>query len=433
MKSKKSTVESSSAGLQKELSNRFNLTHTLTQKIRRKQPTTKTTGRTRNSTLLEREQRGPLRRNNSTVSSTTPAAARLPLNSIDWKQKEAIALTRAGLTQSCAICHETYQYSYSSTKHINTKSSNSNSNSIMHVKTNKRRGSQSQSQTILCCSHVFHTNCLASFERFVGFENRFCPLCRGGVGCYSKMLTNVGSLAREQNAVVIVQKVVRGYIVRKEFRCRLRSYYAHHALCGDKYEDEDKNKNEDKNNNEEKKEDGMIILKNIRQKFYVKELEHLGGKMQKQIECNGNNLKQLEEKIDKSLGASRELDEMLAADSNTGATFASSVASNVKWDIVMKAAFERGDEAGTGTGTGRCNDNNASDYEKQNKNTCAICMSIMDHQHRRNVTLLSCSHLFCTSCIESFETFNAHRVDMNAHACVCPVCRSSYEKLQVIL
>ena len=418
MKSKSTVESSSAASLQKELSNRFNLTHT--HKIRRKQPTTKTTRtRTRNSTLLERE-RGPLRRNNSTVSST-PAAAHLPLNSIDWQQKEAIALTRAGLTQSCAICHETYQYSYSYSskdKDVNIKSSNSKS--IMHVKTNKR-GSQSrsqfQSQTILCCSHVFHTNCLASFERFVGVENRFCPLCRGGVGCYSKMLTEVGSLARERNAVVIVQKVVRGYIVRKEFRCRLRSYYAHHAfVC----EDED----------EDNKEDGMIVSKNIRQKFYVKELEHLGGKMQKQIECNGYNLKELEEKIDKSLGASRELDEMLAADSNTGVAFASSVASNVKWDIVMKAAFERG-EAGTATAKGsRCNDN-ASDYEKQNKNTCPICMSIMDHRHRRNVTLLSCSHFFCTSCIESFETFNAHRVDMNS--CVCPVCRSSYEKLQVIL
>ena len=234
-------------------------------------------------------------------------------------------------------------------------------------------------------------------------------------------------MARERNAVVIVQKVARGYIVRKEFRCRLRSYYAHHAfVCED--EDENEDKNEDKN------EDGMIVLKNIQQKFYVKELEHLGGKMQKQIECNGYDLKQLEEKIDKSLGASRELDEMLAADSNTGVAFASSVASNVKWDIVMKAAFERGDEAGTGTakGSSRCNDN-TSDYEKQNKNTCPICMSIMDHRHRRNVTLLSCSHFFCTSCIESFETFNAHRVDMNAHSCVCPVCRSSYEKLQVIL
>ena len=112
-------------------------------------------------------------------------------------KKQVIALTR-GLTQSCAICHQTYQYSYSrSTKDVNTKLSNSKSNSIMHVKTNKwgsqsQSRSQSQSQTILCCSHVIHTNYLASFERFVGFENRFFPLCSGGVGWYSKMLKEVG-------------------------------------------------------------------------------------------------------------------------------------------------------------------------------------------------------------------------------------------------
>ena len=52
-------------------------------------------------------------------------------------------------------------------------------------------------------------------------------------------------------------------------------------------------------------------------------------------------------------------------------------------------------------------------------NQCSICLTKLRSER---VTLLSCSHLFHTTCLSSYETFceNLHRL--------CPVCRSVYYK-----
>ena len=54
---------------------------------------------------------------------------------------------------------------------------------------------------------------------------------------------------------------------------------------------------------------------------------------------------------------------------------------------------------------------------------CPICLTPLFQS--KEVTLLSCSHLFHFPCLESFEKF------ANFTPYACPVCRSTYQKLQV--
>jgi len=324
----KSAVRSS-AEFQNSLSLRFNLGQV-------KKP--KSTGRKKKQGV-ERETRQVHSKSDDSLSNT------IRCETVEWVEKEAIALGRSQ-SQSCAICHDFFR---------------------------------NHNEQILHCSHVFHSNCLSSFERFVGYENRFCPLCR--LEQYSKSLTSVGSLAREKNAAIILEACARGFLSRCRHRIRLRSYY----------------KDASNATNDE-------TLTKIRQQFYIKELEGLGNKLLNEIDCNEESMDDLACQIDQSLAISRDCARMLDERQKTAAN-------NIHWDVIMKAAFDRKSIVG-----------------EQASADCPICMSSMERRKRR-VTLLSCSHIFCSSCINAFEAYNVHRSDGNA----CPVCRSKYAKLQVVL
>ncbi|KAI6655234.1 hypothetical protein LOD99_2522 [Oopsacas minuta] len=54
---------------------------------------------------------------------------------------------------------------------------------------------------------------------------------------------------------------------------------------------------------------------------------------------------------------------------------------------------------------------------------CPICLTPLFHS--KEVVLLSCSHLFHTPCLDSFEQFAIFT------PFACPVCRSTYQKIQV--
>ncbi|CAM9325248.1 unnamed protein product [Chrysoparadoxa australica] len=46
----------------------------------------------------------------------------------------------------------------------------------------------------------------------------------------------------------------------------------------------------------------------------------------------------------------------------------------------------------------------------------------------RSLRLTSCSHVFCHSCLDAFETFNKGQEEAVP---VCPVCRSEYDSIGV--
>ncbi len=345
-KSTAAPVGSLSAGIQRSLSNRFKIANTIPSK-NRSISRRKSSGRTTN---ISRQYPG--RQEMSDLCQETSGGEddiiartlRLRQESIEWKERETTALAR-NLSQSCAVCCEFY-------------------------------GRGDEHQIILSCCHVYHPHCLNSFEKFVGFDKRFCPLCR--VGNYSKSVTKIGSLTREKNAIVIIQKFIRGHLARQEFRPRLRSYYDSLSSATD-----------DK------------VLIRIRQRFYAKELENLGRNLSTVIDFNDDSVGNLKNKIDESLRMSRASSRMLNERHR-------SASNAINWDVVMKVAFER---------------------REGDAQFCPICMSNMKEKGGRATTLLSCSHMFCSHCIQSFESFNAHRSEQNS----CPVCRSTYDKLQIQL
>jgi len=140
-----------------------------------------------------------------------------------------------------------------------------------------------------------------------------------------------------------------------------------------------------------------------RELFYMKELEGLGNKLLRKINSNTASVDMVSASIEESLELSRDIRRSL----NNRKT---AVSKTTDWDIIMKTAFDRRNDVG--------NDEAAP---------CAICMSGLER--KKQVSLLSCSHMFCTSCIDAFERFTAHHATPS-----CPVCRMpDYEKLDVLL
>ena len=239
---------------------------------------------------------------------------------------------------------------------------------------------QQQDQCILSCSHVFHSACLSAFEKYVKFESRFCPLCRKEN--YTKRPTVIGGLCRITQAAIILQTFLRAMKARQVLRQRLASLYGRNVCTNISNDD---------------------MLCKRREQFYMKELEGLGNMLLRKINSNTTSVNMVSASIEESLELSRDIRRSLN-DRKTA------VSKATDWDIIMKTAFDRRNDVG--------NDETAP---------CAICMSALERKKR--VSLLSCSHMFCTSCIDAFERFTAHHATPS-----CPVCRMpDYEKLGILL
>eukprot|EP00913_Durusdinium_trenchii_P033070 g30960.t1 len=73
-------------------------------------------------------------------------------------------------------------------------------------------------QVILSCSHVFHGECLRSFERFAG--KRQCPLCR--CPYFDATIHHSGLMVWRKKCASRIQRAWRGYLSRKELFNELR-------------------------------------------------------------------------------------------------------------------------------------------------------------------------------------------------------------------
>lgn len=69
-------------------------------------------------------------------------------------------------------------------------------------------------QVILSCSHVFHRDCLKSFESFS--RVRICPICR--TKDYEKLKTNAGNDCSLNRCALMIQNSYRSYCARKKLK-----------------------------------------------------------------------------------------------------------------------------------------------------------------------------------------------------------------------
>ncbi|CAL1536197.1 unnamed protein product [Lymnaea stagnalis] len=67
-----------------------------------------------------------------------------------------------------------------------------------------------QEQVILSCTHVFHRACLQAFERFTG--KKTCPMCRHEQ--YQTRIIHEGARLHKHRSATKIQSLWRGYVVR---------------------------------------------------------------------------------------------------------------------------------------------------------------------------------------------------------------------------
>ncbi|GMI46810.1 hypothetical protein TrCOL_g8155 [Triparma columacea] len=277
------------------------------------------------------------------------------LTAAEWTNVEYDALLRGDVTGVCSICHE-------------------------DLVVTGGGADGGQEQVILSCSHTFHAACIASFEKFLRTKERTCPMCRHTN--YQKKVTSVGTAMRRLECARLMQRCVKGWLVRKEKRSMLRKFYT------DGYGEAGR-----------------------RRDFYAKEIGDLGSRVEKEVEAKEDSIDALFAEFDNSLALSRQVFSDNAADGVRGGGDGGGAAvkptpkrkpstTMCDWLKVWGQAKDRGDTQ-----------------------ECPICLGPLNRGGGQ--MLLSCSHVFHKSCIEAFERFNIYEV------CLCPVCRSGYDKADV--
>ena len=103
-----------------------------------------------------------------------------PVLSKEWASIEAKVSSRLERDACCPICMEGFNQGY---------------------------------EVLLSCSHIFHRNCLDSFESFMGKdEMRSCPICRKPN--FQKKISKCGTAAWKAKCATRVQAAIRGYLAR---------------------------------------------------------------------------------------------------------------------------------------------------------------------------------------------------------------------------
>jgi len=191
--------------------------------------------------------------------------APIKLSDYEWKVLENESEQRKDSLAPCAICQENFKM---------------------------------REQVLLSCSHVFHQQCLESFERFVRTRERFCPLCRKQN--YEKRKVELGKKAMFQQSIVRIQTFWRCHRIRIQFENRLAEFYANGQ--------------------------GNEIF---RRKFFAKQLQKVTTKLDQHLSKEDDALDRLFAEFDENLKDSRRI-------------FANDFA-NIDWESIFRVFRERGD------------------------------------------------------------------------------------------
>lgn len=236
-------------------------------------------------------------------------------------------------------------------------------------------------QVILSCGHVFHYQCLRSFEKFTQASKRSCPICRKAN--YQKKICTAGANFYKQSCACKLQSCIRAYFDRQKFRERVR------ALC-----DSDSTK-----------------CPRLRKKFMLSQLRSVIADIGQVVDAQDAAVARLLEESDRKMAINNHICARYRRKGKGcvgNATCGSDVDVDMGWVSICAKA------------RARCSE-------------CPICMSSLyrtqkskkrkdDTKQFANATILSCSHVFHSNCLASFESFNIRDLHL------CPMCRSPYEK-----
>ncbi|CAJ1429701.1 unnamed protein product [Effrenium voratum] len=279
-----------------------------------------------------------------------------PLTSEQWEQVKQASDQREDSTVPCSICLDDFR---------------------------------TRPQVILSCSHVFHGECLGSFERFAG--KRHCPLCR--CPYFDATIHHTGLMVWRKKCAGRIQKAWRGYKSRDELYSQLRQ------------------------------PDVRLGAPCMHRRFCGKALQALGGKLEKACEEHEDSLERFLQELDGSVAeSSAALREGLCSFERLHATPMSSAGVHA-----ASASSQEGQSSHPKSQSlpskaeGEPSEWAAARRAVLSKVDCPICFQLCDLSSQGNrVELLSCSHVFHRTCLVSFESFHVFEVG--------PVCRQTYER-----
>ncbi|XP_032093666.1 RING finger protein 32 [Thamnophis elegans] len=223
-----------------------------------------------------------------------------------------------------------------------------------------------QPQVLLSCSHVFHRACLKAFERFSAKKS--CPMCRKTQ--YQTRVIHDGARLFKIKCATRIQAFWRGHIVRKWYK-NLRKTVPPKDV-------------------------------RLRKKFFEEKLTEICQRLLKSYDtCIDEFFCEIDSTVAASHEIFQQLEEKLGPEIH-----------EVEWEKIQIQAF------------------------RQDISDCPICiMPLMQPAQLqdglspngyqscpRQTALLSCSHMFHSTCLQAFEEFSLRKRP------ICPLCRSCYQK-----
>lgn len=257
-------------------------------------------------------------------------------------------------------------------------------------------------QVILSCSHVFHVECIQSFERFA--RVKCCPLCRRQN--YDKAIHMGGFKVWRTKCSMRIQKAWRGYRQRvatfealkqmdnKEEAPALRKLVVGRALQG--------------------VSDRLIDASDRHEDQLDKFLSSLDESVSQCAAQVRNGLQGIEILHGGSIAA---VGSSSSARENAPANASVSIGTAVSSTASIEPPASNGDNA-------EVDWQRAKELaQARESDDCPICFQEMRLQDpRARVELLSCSHVFHRCCLLSFESFHV----FEKHSCPC--CRQEYQR-----
>eukprot|EP00931_Biecheleriopsis_adriatica_P121381 TRINITY_DN96462_c0_g1_i1.p1 TRINITY_DN96462_c0_g1~~TRINITY_DN96462_c0_g1_i1.p1 ORF type:complete len:495 (+),score=89.05 TRINITY_DN96462_c0_g1_i1:80-1564(+) len=265
-------------------------------------------------------------------------------------------------------------------------------------------------QVILSCSHVFHGECLRSFEKFSG--KRECPLCR--CPSYDATVHHAGFMVWRKKCASRIQRAWRGYKSRSDVyhqllqpNVRTEAPSLHRRYCGKALQavggklEKACEEREDALDRFLEELDGSVAMCSAQLREGLLGFEQLHGST---VAAGlGNAPAEVPEALRESrtppvqVATSPQVEQPV----NGGQSAAGPVVDAECWAKARRAALGRGDEV-----------------------DCPICFQSCQLRGKggSRVELLSCSHVFHRCCLISFESFHVFETHL------CPVCRQKYER-----
>ncbi|EAR94468.1 anaphase-promoting complex subunit 11 RING-H2 finger protein (macronuclear) [Tetrahymena thermophila SB210] len=287
-----------------------------------------------------------------------------------------------------------------------------------------------QGQIILSCSHVFHKQCLESFEKHNKVKT--CPICRKQH--YDKKHWDDGYKKYIIRCAILIQKRWRGGKARYEFFTDLlnKKYKATSARLRRKILGYKLGKFNSKITTaiEQNSKNTQKVVKQFDENI-KKKIEEMYSQMYEIQQLKTKNEKNLNEFLGNeaqiALQNHPDYEKVMDAELNGQRRLKQKIISESEWNEIKNKAINRCDKD-----CAICFNNLYLNDHLQEENTHVhsedkqCCSQPNNQKQKKGLYILSCTHIFHANCLTAFERYNLQENQ------VCPICRSQYQKQHFI-